>query len=177
MTAPTDQLVAACQQQDRQAQQKLYEEFSGRLYRLAVRMVGNEDADDVTQQIFLQVFRTIGQFGGRSRFETWLYRLAVNECLQHLRRRKRKALQPLLGEPASHQHDAEARTEQRELIEAALGRLEPDLRAVFVLREVEQMNYREIAEALDLSDGTVASRLNRARKQLRDILLNMGWVP
>ncbi|NOX55600.1 MAG: RNA polymerase sigma factor [Planctomycetes bacterium] len=177
MTATTDQLVAACQQQDRDAQQMLYEQFSGRLYRLAVRMVGNEDADDVTQQIFLQLFRTITQFAGRSGFETWLYRLAVNECLQHLRRRKRKALQPLLEEPASHQRDAGARVEQRELIEAALERLDPDLRAVFVLREVEQLNYREIADALDLSDGTVASRLNRARKQLREILLDMGWVP
>jgi RNA polymerase sigma-70 factor (ECF subfamily) len=71
----------------------------------------------------------------------------------------------------------ERNADDRELLEQALARLEPDLRAVFVLREVESRSYREMAEILGISDGTVASRLNRARRILRDYLIDMGWDP
>ena len=170
-------LVAACQQGERDAQRTLFERFHCRVFRLAVRTVGQEDAPDLTQQIFLQMFQTIGQFAGRSRFDTWLYRVAFNECLQHLRRRKANVHQPLLHEPVSRERAHTTQLEQQELIEEALGRLEPDLRAIFLLREVEGQNYAEIAESLEISEGTVASRLNRARRRLKDHLVDLGWEP
>jgi DNA-directed RNA polymerase specialized sigma24 family protein len=84
-----EQIVAACQCGDRAAQRELYEHCNPRVFRLAVRMVGAQEASDLTQQVFLRVYHSIHQFTGRSGFETWLYRLAVNECLQFLRHAKR----------------------------------------------------------------------------------------
>ena len=112
-------------------------------------MVGVQDAADVTQQVFLQAFRLIGQFGGRSRFETWLYRLAVNESLQHLRRNRRWRHRSLDWEPmdeAQHADDAD----RKEQLERALAQIDPELRSIFLLREVEGLSYREIAEALQV---------------------------
>lgn len=82
---PLDDLVSASRHSNREAQQRLYESCHQRVYRLLVRMVGRSDADDLLQQVFLQVFRMLSQFSGHSRFETWLYRVSVNESLQHLR--------------------------------------------------------------------------------------------
>lgn len=143
-----------------------------------LRMVGRADAGDVAQQVFLQALRRIGQFDGRARFETWLYRIAVNESLQHLRRRRRwKRGQSLETEPldASPPHDEQV--ECKELVDRALARLEPELRSLFWLREVEGMSYREIALSLDIPEGTVGSRLNRVRQELQRHLKDLGWGP
>ena len=141
------------------------------------RLVGSQNAADVTQQVFLQVFRKIDQFSGHSRFETWLYRLAVNEALQHLRKDQRwRKMHSLSHEPMSH-HTTRERHEQKELLELALLRTDPDLRAVFILREMEGLSYCEIAEAIDIPEGTVGSRLNRARRELQQHLTDLGWEP
>lgn len=167
-------VVTACQNGDRAAQRQLYDSCHQSVFRLAVRMVGLQDAADVTQQVFLQAFRSIGQFNGRSRFETWLYRLAVNESLQHLRRNRRWRHHELDREPMDEtQHGDDA--ERRELLEQALARLDPELRSIFLLREVEQLSYHEIAEALEVPEGTVGSRLNRARRELRRHLAVLGY--
>ena len=84
-----DRLVLECAAGDQSAMRTLYEECADRVFALVRRMVGASDADDVTQQVFLQVFRKIRQFSGQAKFETWMYRVAVNEALQHIRRRKR----------------------------------------------------------------------------------------
>lgn len=167
--------VTACQRGERDAQRELFERFHQKVFRLAIRMVGQNDAADLVQQVFLHAFQTIGQFTGRSRFDTWLYRVAVNECLQHIRREKPKSHQPLKHEPADREIERTEQFEQQELINTALGRLEPDLRAIFLLREFEGQNYAEIAESLDVPEGTVASRLNRSRRQLKEILIDLGW--
>lgn len=169
------ELIAACQRNEREAQRELFEKFQLRVLRLATRMVGENNAADLMQQIFLQVFAKIGQFAGNSQFGTWLYRVAVNECLQHQRRQKPRATQPLQHEPAEHRLAHTEQLEQQELMDVALNRLEPDLRVIFLLREVEGQNYAELAETLELSEGTVASRLNRARKQLKQHLVDLGW--
>ena len=143
------------------AQRRLYELCNRRVFRLMVRMVGLQDAADVTQQVFLQVFHKIAQFGGQAKFGTWLYRLAVNEALQHLRRAKRWRFQALSHEPTNHRSADGDGHEQKELLAQALGRLEPELRAIFVLREVDELSYREIAEVVGVPEGTVGSRLNR----------------
>lgn len=144
-----------------------------RVYQLMVRMVGLQDAADVTQQ----VFRKIDQFAGHSKFETWLYRLAANEALQHLRKGHRWKFQTLSREPMSHHGAEEERDEHQKLLDQALSRLEPELRLIFLLRDVEELSYREIAEAINIPEGTVGSRLNRARRELQQQLADLGWEP
>ena len=170
-------VLAGCRSSERGAQQRLYELCHRQVYRLMVRMVGLQDAADVTQQVFLQVFHKIAQFSGHSKFETWLYRLATNEALQHLRRGQRWKFQALSHDPMSHHHPKEERNEQRELLDQALANVEPELRAIFVLREVEGLSYREIAQVIEIPEGTVGSRLNRARRELQQQLTDLGWEP
>ena len=136
-------------------------------------MVGLQDAADVTQHVFLQAFRSLDQFSGRSRFETWLYRLAVNESLQHLRRNRRWRYHALDWEPMDESHHGED-AERKELLEQCFARIDPELRSIFLLREVEGLSYHDIAEALQIPKGTVGSRLNRARRELRQILSELG---
>jgi RNA polymerase sigma-70 factor (ECF subfamily) len=169
------QAVVGCQRGDRAAQRTLYELCRHNVFRLAVRIVGEQDAGDVAQQAFLQLFRRIGQFSGRARFETWLYRLTVNEALQHLRRQKRWKPSDLQYEPMDQSPGQDRDAEQKELLQRALERIDPELRAIFVLREVDELSYREIAESLDIPEGTVGSRLNRARHELQQHLKDLGW--
>ena len=169
--------VEACQRGDELAQQRLYEASHQNVFRLMVRMVGLQDAADLTQQVFLQVFRKIGQFSGRARIDTWIYRVAVNEALQHLRRSKRLRIRMLEREPMDRSSDTYESFDDKELLERALAMLDPELRSAFLLREVEGLSYREIAEALEIPEGTVGSRLNRARRELKQHLTELGWEP
>ncbi len=169
--------VEACQKGDPTAQRCLYEASNQNVYRLMVRMVGLQDAADLTQQVFLQVFRKIEQFSGQAHLGTWLYRVAVNEALQHLRRSKRLRLQVLEYEPMDDSSGRDKQIADEELLERALHGLEPDLRCAFLLREVEGLSYRQIADALQIPEGTVGSRLNRARRELKQHLLELGWEP
>ena len=177
MTLSSDDFVAAAKRGDPAAQRRLYEEHRGQVYRLMVRMVGVADAADVTQQVFLQVLRKIGQFAGNCRFATWLYRVAVNEALQHLRKRGRAKAHTLEQDVVDRSSPSIEQSEQRELLEEALARLDSELRAIFLLREVEGLAYQDIAAALDIAEGTVGSRLNRARQLLREHLIELGWQP
>jgi RNA polymerase sigma-70 factor (ECF subfamily) len=170
-------MVAGCQRDDRDAQRRLYESFHRGIYRLLVRMVGIDAAADVTQQVFLQVFRKVGQFAGRGRFDRWLYRLAVNEAYQHLRHERRRRHHGLVDEPMDKSVGGDERTEQKDLMEQALARLEPELRSICLLREVDELSYRGIAETLEIPEGTVGSRLNRARRELKEHLIHLGWEP
>ncbi len=163
-SADLDRLIEACGIGDRDAMQQVYERCSDRVYALMVRIVGRQDADDLTQQVFLQMFRKLDQFSGDSKFETWLYRVATNEALQHLRRRKREPVQSHIVEATTDDPDHLIASEEVKLIEVALSRLEPELRAVLVLKEHEKLSYREIAESVGIPEGTVGSRLNRAKR-------------
>lgn len=171
------EIIATAQLGDHSAQRQLFELTHQGVYRLMVRMVGVQDADDVTQQVYLQMFRRLDQFSGRSQFKTWLYRLAVNEALQHLRRSKRTNLHLMQHEPVDPSSGHREQMERKELLERALARLEPELRTAFLLREVEHLAYGEIAAALDVPEGTVGSRLNRARRELKQHLVELGWEP
>jgi RNA polymerase sigma-70 factor (ECF subfamily) len=169
--------VTACQQGDRSAQRQLYEQCFQRVYALVMGMVGEQDAADVTQQVFLQAFRGIGNYRGSAKFQTWLHRVAVNESLQHLRRRRRWKAEPLADEPADEFREHDELAEQKDLLERALARLDPQLRSLFLLREVEGVPYRDIAETLHIPEGTVGSRLTRARQELQTHLKDLGWEP
>ena len=170
----TRDLLAGCREGDRDAQHRLYELTHRQVYRLLVRMVGAQDAADVTQQLFLKVFQKIGQFRGASRFETWLYRVAVHEALQFRRRKSQRRFCTLTVEP---EISRTATHEERELLTTALARLDRPLCAALTLREVNGLAYREIAEVMKIPEGTVGSRLNRARQELRKHLVDLGWEP
>jgi RNA polymerase sigma-70 factor (ECF subfamily) len=177
MSDPLSDIVVGCQRRDAQAQHLLYDRCHQRLFGLLVRMVGRQDAPDLLQQVFLQTFLKIGQFSGQARFETWVYRLAINECLQFRRQRGRTHYEMVADEPVDPSGDHTERTQQQELMERALSQLPPELRAIFVLREIDGLSHRQIAEALEIKEGTVGSRLNQARTQLRRHLVELGWKP
>jgi RNA polymerase sigma-70 factor (ECF subfamily) len=162
------ELAHRCQRGDREAQRTLYDSTAVQVYRVLLRMTGGSDeAFDLTQESYLRVFRGIHAFDGRSRLSTWVYRIAVNEGLQFLRRR-RAASRPfpkgtfVRPEPA-HPH-------VRLDVQQALGNVDPCDRAILVLRYQEGLDYREIAGILQCAEGTVGSRLNRARNRLRELL-------
>jgi len=168
-TIETD-TVAAAAAGDRSALRQVYEITSDRVFRLMVRMVGVQDADDLTQQTFVQAFTKISQFSGDSKFETWLYRLATNEALQHLRREKHRQTSELLVEPTTSQDNHVEVDERALLVRQALAAIDPELRAIFLLKEENGLSYQEIAATLGIPEGTVGSRLNRARRELRKAL-------
>jgi RNA polymerase sigma-70 factor (ECF subfamily) len=162
---------------NREFQCQLYEIHHHGIYRLLVRMVGRTDADDVLQDVFLQVFRTLTQFKGKSQFSTWIYRVTLNQALQHLRKRRRSRWTKLEDEPVDHRNGTEDDLGNREILERALQRIEPDLRAVFLLREIEKYSYSQISNTLQIPKGTVASRLNQVRHALKQHLVELGWEP
>lgn len=168
-------LLTGCRAGDRSAQRRLYDMCHSSVYRVMVRMVGAQEADDLTQQVFLQVFRKMDQFAEHAEFATWLYRLAMNEALQQLRRRHRWRFLRLRQKPTSRATSPMQREEDRELLDRALLKIDPELRATFVLREIEGQSYREISDTLGVPPGTVGSRLNRARRELQQRLAELGW--
>lgn len=171
----TQQMVASCIAGDQDAMRMLYERCSQRVYAQMVRMVGVQDADDATQQVFIHLFRKLDKFDGRSKLETWVYRLASNEALQFIRSRSRHSTDSLLDDPTGNSDDMREQTEQAEMLDVALSKINPELRVVMVLKEQEDLSYREIADAVGIPEGTVGSRLNRARADLREALLQLGW--
>lgn len=168
--ASEDALIAACIEQDSGAQHQLYETYCDQVYGLMVRMVGRENADDLTQQVFLHLLKTLDRFAGRSKFSTWLYRVASNEALQFLRKNSKRNNSAILHEPTDDRPSETSRFDDRELLENALSQIAPELRSVFLLREQEGMSYHELALVFDIAEGTVASRLNRARRLLRELV-------
>ena len=171
---PLSTTVKQCLRGERSAQQQLYESCREDVYRLMIRMVGRQEAGDLTQQVFFKVFQKLDQFQGKSKFKTWLYRLAVNEALQHIRKSRRQH-EPLVRDPVDTHALTHRQFEANELLEVALSQLEPLLRSIFLLKETEGLSYRKIAEVIEIPEGTVGSRLNRARRQLRDLLIDLGW--
>lgn len=182
------ELVQAAQQGDQGAFSQLVEQNQGKIYSLCYRMTGNsEDAADLTQEAFLNAWRGLSKFGGQSSFSTWLYRLASNACIDFLRREKRRsALSMTLESKDEDDHQADLpderwspereleRKESRQALQAGLAALSPEHREVLLLRETEGLSYQEIARCLGLEDGTVKSRIARARMSLREFLLKSG---
>lgn len=185
------QLVARAQGGDKEAFRGLFLRHHRRAYALALGVVHNpDDAMDVVQDAFLKAHRHLGSFEGTASFYTWLYRIVTNVAIDHLRRRQRantvdyddavahmeedapageEALLPQLlgGNPAKEL----ARREIREKIEAALGKLSPNHRAVLVMREIDGLSYEEMSKAMKCSKGTIMSRLFHARRHMQKHLL------
>jgi len=168
-------IIAGCQRGQREAQRELFERTNRQVFRIAARLVGETDADDVAQQVYLQVFQKIGQFAGKSAFGTWLYRVTVNEARQRLRIANRHRTAELRDDVSRTNRDRDEPVVLRELLQRALESVDSDLKIIFLLRETEGMTYCEIANVLEISSGTVASRLSRARHELQNQLKELGW--
>lgn len=191
--ASEEHLIEACRQGDREAFRQMFELYQDRVWSIALHFSGDEAAArDITQQVFLKLFKTIGQFRGESGFGSWLYRLVANACLDDLRRRRRfvsfdfwrageekadGAAQVDLSELGTVQaierfserlslEDQYRQVEISAAVKAAVKELKPKLRMAILLKYFEGLSYEEMAQALGCSMGTVASRLNRGHKEL-----------
>jgi RNA polymerase sigma-70 factor (ECF subfamily) len=165
------EFVQACQRGERDAFRALFETYKNKVFSVALRFSGEEAvAMDIAQDTFVKLFSSIRDFRGDSSFDTWIYRLVVNSCLDYKRRTRR--LIPLAGDfLATLRSSADSlneilRSEVSSNVRSAVDRLASDLRIVIVLRYTEALSYDQIAEVLGCSSGTVASRLNRAHKTL-----------
>jgi len=180
-------LVKRCQAGDTEAFDELVTRYRTRVFGMIYNMVHNEqDAWDLAQDSFLKAWKSIGRFRGQSSFYTWIYRIVMNVTIDWLRKKKIKgggaefddAIQLREIDPASKTvpktealpHQVMERDEIRARIEKAIGQLSPEHRAVILMKEIDDMQYHEIAEALGCSIGTVMSRLFYARKKLQSLL-------
>lgn len=182
---PEAAVVAQARVGDANAFGELIRRYEGKIFRLAQHITENrEDAEDVLQETFLKAYEHLDQFQGNSRFYTWVVRIAVNQALMKLRKRKSDRAVSLddsidtgedtvAREIAAWDENPEQRYSREELnriLDAAVESLTPIYRAVFVLRDIEELSTEETAEALEISVPAVKSRLLRARLQLRDKL-------
>jgi RNA polymerase sigma-70 factor, ECF subfamily len=168
-------LAGRAAQGDVEAFTKLVRAHSSLVYRVALRMLGNEDAHDATQEVWIRVWRNITGFRGESAFSTWLYRITMNTCLsvrqKEARRKEREEFggseeMPYLPEAPGGDADPEARAlsaERREEIEAALKYVRAEHRAALILRHMEGLSYAEIAAVLEVPDGTAKGWVSRGR--------------
>ena len=171
------ELAQRCGQGDPDAFEQLYRAHAGRLYTLIVRMVASaETAEDLLQEVFLNAYRKVNLFRGDSSLGTWLYRLAVNHCLDVLRGRQAKMTRVTesldedgAAEPAAVSPVVPTAVSRLDL-ERAIARLPPGCRTAFVLHDVEGFEHNEIARMLGVSEGTSKSQVHKARMKLRAML-------
>lgn len=184
------ELISKAQQGDEDAFAQLLDDHQGKVYGLILRQTGSpEDAMELTQETFFNAWRGLPSFQQNSKFSTWLYRLATNVTIDFLRKEKRRrslSVSSLSVEDdddlrvldvPDHRFTPQSEAERRELQEAVhqgLSKLSDEHRQVLVLRELNGLSYSEIAQVLDIEEGTVKSRISRARLALRKILLEDG---
>lgn len=171
------ELAQAAARGEMDAFESLYERHYRRVYSLCLRMVANStEAEDLTQEVFIHLFRKLGSFRGDSAFTTWLHRLTVNHVLMHFRRRGVRLERTT--EEGDIPEQIELGTERPEAmpvvdriaLDKAIEQLPPGYRAVFVLHDVEGYEHEEVADLLGVSVGTSKSQLHKARLRLRDLL-------
>lgn len=187
LSGPSDEeLVRRVQQGDSSAFGELVLRYQDRIFTVCLRQLGERTlAEEVAQDVFLSAFRALGTFRGDAKLSTWLFRIAINQCKNkrlYNRRRAHGRHEPLDGEPHPDRPSRQLahpdrgpdagvhRSEAERLLAEALQELEPDYRSIIVLRDIEDLAYDDIAEALGIARGTVKSRLHRARAQLARLL-------
>lgn len=164
---------------DPEAFAKVYRDYETTVYNLALRMAGDPfDAADLTQEVFLRVYRHLGKFRGRSSLKTWIFRVALNHCRSRLKRRRQPEQWPLEADGETEWEIADERRgpaehalarDARRRVERALARVPMPFREAVVLCDVEGLAYDEIAEVLGVPIGTVRSRIARGRRKLKDV--------
>src|SRR5262245_17425023 len=167
-------LVARCQTGDVDAFETIYRQHAARIYTLACRMAGSpEDGEDLLQEIFLQAYRKLGSFKGDSSLGTWLYRLALNYCLDYVRSRRATMSKLTEARDAATAYQAGARRDTpiaKLDLERALERLPDGCREAFVLHDVEGFDHKEVGRLLGIAEGTSKSQVFKARAKLRALL-------
>ncbi|MFY9222576.1 MAG: sigma-70 family RNA polymerase sigma factor [Blastocatellia bacterium] len=189
IAAEDESLIARIQAGERYAFEELVNKYNTSVYNLALRLSNDrEDARDAAQDTFLKVYNNIGRFRGDAQLRTWIYRITVNQVANQQRwwrrRRREKTVSldisspeetPLSERLAATGQSPEQRTlaaEQRKMIVAALEKLKFDFRVAVILRDIEGLSYEEISETLEVSVGTIKSRIARGREELRELLKN-----
>ena len=180
---PDDELVNRALAGDRPAFEELYRKTVRRVFNLVLRLVGTvQEAEEITQEVYCQVYRNLPRFEGRSSFYTWVFRIATNVSLQYVKWRSRRAKDtPIMFIPESQlprrggfrDHDPEREAEQRALyrkLGAALGKLPAAQRLVLVLGPIQGHSYEEMSKILGISTNVIKGRLHRARENLRELL-------
>jgi RNA polymerase sigma-70 factor (ECF subfamily) len=179
---PEQILVERCLEGEESAWEDLAKTYTKRVYAMCYRFTGSDgQAQDLTQDVFLRVFRSLKSFrSGEGSFTTWLAKLTRNLLIDHYRRTKLDRATdpiedqlPMLEEAQTSYTRADgllAGREASEILQAGLQRLSPELREAVILRDLEELEYREIAEVLNVPEGTVKSRLNRGRAELARVL-------
>lgn len=182
---PDVELVARAKQGDEAAFEKLVRQYDRQIFRTAMHITQNrEDAEDITQDVFLKAYGKLEQFQGNSKFSTWLTRIAVNESLMRLRKRKTSRTVSMdqqmeteegsiprdFADWAPNPEENYGQAELKALLDRTIAGLPPGFRTVFTLRDIQNLSTEETAEALGLSVPAVKSRLLRARLQLRERL-------
>ena len=181
------ELIRRLQQHDEKAFQKCVKLYQTKVYGLVYRMLGSQaEAEDVSQEVFVTVFKSIDSFRGDSKFSTWLYRIAANHCknrIKYLKRRAHKqtgelddaAERELLGSSSSTLGQQQASPVEAleglqlgSIVKRAITKLDEEHRLLLVLRDVEELSYEEIMQVTGLAEGTVKSRLHRARLVLKE---------
>ncbi len=180
-------LIRRLQQRDEKAFVLCVRTYQDKVYGLIYRMLGNHaEAQDVAQEVFVTVFKSIDSFRGESKLSTWLYRISANHCknrIKYLRRRAHKTTTELdaqaeralqntsgstLGEGQAGPAEVLEGAQLEQIVQRAIGKLEEEHRLLLVLRDVEEMSYEEIMQVTGLPEGTVKSRLHRARQALKE---------
>jgi RNA polymerase sigma-70 factor (ECF subfamily) len=183
-------LLRKLRERDERAFRELIDAYGDRVFNLTFRMLGNRaEAEDLAQEVFITVFKSIDQFRGESKFSTWLYRVTANHCknrIKYLARRHERGKDefddergqddgadgPMVAPRPSPRPDQQLLGAELELVlQEAIGELDEEQRILVVLRDVEDLSYEEICAITDLPEGTVKSRLHRARLALRKKLL------
>lgn len=176
--SPSDiELIEQARDGDQAAFEELYKRYVRKIYNLAYRMAGGgQEAEELTQEVFLQAYKNLAHFKGESSFYTWLYRVACNTCLQHLRKKSRRretvnfddlAEVQISGHESPDPLDTVARRELERRLEKALALLPESQRMVILLGPIQGLSYEKMADALGLTVPIVKSRLHRARENLR----------
>jgi len=169
-------LIQRCLRGDQQAWELIVRQYWRKVFNIAYKFVGKHDAaEDLAQDIFLKIFKSLSTFDRRANFQTWLISVSRNLCIDHYRsvRKERETIDrdvdPNELSPASHEISPMAHLEQRDrvvLLRHALAELPDTLKTAVLMRDIQEMTYQEIADRLQLPEGTVKSRINRGRTEL-----------
>jgi RNA polymerase sigma-70 factor (ECF subfamily) len=182
-------LVRRCVGGDAAAWEEIVQRYHRRIYNVCYRFAGDaENAQDLTQEVFIKMYRTLGTYdSGKGAFMTWVTTITRNLLVDHFRKTKGDRLTDSIDQPVSEHEDAQPLSAQiadtglppdaavqsretREMVHLALQKLSPELREAVILRDLQDMDYREIATALKVPEGTVKSRINRGRAELARLL-------
>jgi len=182
-------LVRRCVAGDAAAWEEIVQRFNRRIYNICYRFAGGgEDAEDLTQEVFIKIYRTLASFDAeKASFNTWVTTVTRNLLVDHFRKTKNDRITDSMDAPVGDQEEGQALSEKiedkgvtpdqlvqkqqtKQLVQEALQKLSPELREAVILRDLQDMDYREIAQVLKVPEGTVKSRINRGRTELARLL-------